>query len=193
MNKDHETAFLNDPSYADAIRWARIKHDGQKRDYSKTDYVLHPIRVAAELYAEGRSDYVVLAALFHDVVEDTGTSVADVEAHWGKRTASLVEWLTEPSKRRGDHCKMSREERKQEFNEQLAKAPELAQVIKLYDILDNTIDMCRFAHLDLKRANRFLDEKREIVKLFTRPIAPKASLRKWLDELEEIINQDGDK
>jgi len=187
MNKDHETAFLSDPSYSDAVHWARVKHGGQKRDFSNTAYVHHPIRVAAELYAERRHKEVVLAALFHDVVEDTETSIEEIEAEWGKRTAEIVWWLTEPSKRRRDHNILSRKERKQEFNEQLAKAPELAQVIKLYDILDNTIDMCRFAHLDLKRAKEFLVNKRETVNLFTRPIAPKVAVRKWLDELESII------
>ncbi|MCL4541516.1 MAG: HD domain-containing protein [Chloroflexi bacterium] len=53
--------------------------------------VLHSVRVAMHLLHLGHSIDVVVAALLHDVVEDSATSIADIERAFGSVVAQLVE------------------------------------------------------------------------------------------------------
>lgn len=191
MNKDNEIAFLNDKSFADAVRWATMKHSGQKRDFSNADYITHPIRVASEVYFHGWPTDAVLIALFHDVVEDTNTSLDEIEQHWGANVREGVYYLTEPSKLRGDNHKLSKEERKKEFMLHVANGSGMHQTIKIIDIMDNTIDMCRFVHKDIKRAEKFLVAKREMLDACVDARwRVKHQVAMWLNELERVIEHE---
>ena len=81
----------------EAYRFARAAHEGQKR-LSGEAYISHPIRVATIL-AELRADIPSLvAALLHDVVEDTDVRLEDIEQHFGKEVAGLVDGVTKLGK-----------------------------------------------------------------------------------------------
>jgi GTP pyrophosphokinase len=76
-----------------AFRFAEAAHEGQQR-HSGSDFIEHPVG-AARICAELRLDEQTLAAaLLHDVVEDTGTSIDDVRAEFGDEVARLVEGVT---------------------------------------------------------------------------------------------------
>lgn len=124
-----------------AIDIACAAHEGQFRKYSENvPYIVHPGRVAsrvARLY-ESNED-MVCAAWLHDVVEDTQVTLAEIEAACGAEVATLVDWLTNPSK----GSKKLRADRKSWDREHIAKAPAQAKMIKLADRADNLRDLLK--------------------------------------------------
>jgi (p)ppGpp synthase/HD superfamily hydrolase len=78
---------------ASAWSFAREAHEGPRRRADTT--VEHPSAVAALLHEAGYPEHVVVAALLHDVVEDTATDVSELALRFGPDVASLVAQLTE--------------------------------------------------------------------------------------------------
>ena len=76
---------------------AKEAHEGVRRR-SGEPYLLHPIAVAKIVIEEiGLGVKSVVAALLHDVVEDTEYSVKDMERIFGPKIASMVDGLTKMS------------------------------------------------------------------------------------------------
>ena len=76
---------------------AKEAHEGVRRR-SGEPYLLHPIAVAKIVIEEiGLGVKSVVAALLHDVVEDTVYSVEDMERIFGPKIASMVDGLTKMS------------------------------------------------------------------------------------------------
>ncbi|WEK55390.1 MAG: bifunctional (p)ppGpp synthetase/guanosine-3',5'-bis(diphosphate) 3'-pyrophosphohydrolase [Candidatus Cohnella colombiensis] len=77
----------------DAYEYANEAHIGQMRK-SGEPYILHPVAVA-EICVGMQMDVVtVMAALLHDVVEDTKVTVDDIKARYGTVIAGLVDGVT---------------------------------------------------------------------------------------------------
>lgn len=80
-----------------AFYFARDAHQGVKRK-SGEPYITHPLSVARILVAEiGLGIKSVMAALLHDVVEDTDYTVEDISHRFGPKIASMVDGLTKLS------------------------------------------------------------------------------------------------
>lgn len=80
-----------------AFQFADAAHLGQYR-HSGEPYITHPVAVA-ELCATWRLDAPsIMAALMHDVIEDTGSTKADLVEKFGNKVAELVEGLTKLDK-----------------------------------------------------------------------------------------------
>ncbi|MDE6484782.1 MAG: RelA/SpoT family protein [Duncaniella sp.] len=80
-----------------AFSFAKEAHKGVRRR-SGEPYILHPIAVAKIASREiGLGSTSICAALLHDVVEDTEYTVEDIEQHFGKKIAMIVEGLTKIS------------------------------------------------------------------------------------------------
>src|SRR5271157_5537992 len=96
--------------------------------------VIHPLRVATILRAAGFSEFkdetILIAALFHDLIEDAGFTEQDIAAQWGEEVAAIVKQLSKPVN--GS---------KEEYLAGLARASREAQIIKLADRIDNLHDM----------------------------------------------------
>ena len=73
-----------------AYNFADACHNGQKRK-DGTPYISHPVEVAIILADLNMDSYVVCAALLHDVVEDCGISVKEIEDKFNSNIASLVD------------------------------------------------------------------------------------------------------
>lgn len=76
-----------------AYRFGAHAHEGQKRKSGEA-YISHPIAVAqilAELHMDAQT---ISAAILHDVVEDTGTPVAELEDRFGADVAALVDGVS---------------------------------------------------------------------------------------------------
>jgi GTP diphosphokinase / guanosine-3',5'-bis(diphosphate) 3'-diphosphatase len=76
-----------------AFRFSARAHEGQQRR-SGEEFIEHPFGVAkicAELHLD---EEAVAAALLHDVVEDTATTIDEVRAEFGSDIAHLVEGVT---------------------------------------------------------------------------------------------------
>lgn len=76
-----------------AYEYASKMHEKQKRE-SGEPYIIHPINVA-EILIEYHLDYTsIIAALLHDVVEDTTATLEDVRNLFGNEVAKLVDGVT---------------------------------------------------------------------------------------------------
>jgi GTP pyrophosphokinase len=81
----------------EAYRFALEKHQGQMR-LSSEPFIEHPLQTAyilAELQLDTSS---LAAALLHDIPEDTGLPIADIEAKFGPEIARLVDGTTKLGK-----------------------------------------------------------------------------------------------
>lgn len=127
------------PEFMRTLQFAALKHRDQRRmDTHKTPYVNHPINVCTILSVEAgiQDDAVLMAALLHDVVEDTDATFADVEQQFGPDVASLVREVT-------DDKSLEKQERKRLQIENASKTTSRAKLIKLADKLDNLRDLLK--------------------------------------------------
>lgn len=77
-----------------AFEFAKAAHNGVRRR-SGEPYILHPIAVSKIVVKEiGLGYKSIVAALLHDVVEDTEYNTDDIERLFGAKIASLVDGLT---------------------------------------------------------------------------------------------------
>ena len=80
-----------------AFRFANAAHDGIRRK-SGEPYIIHPIAVAKIVAKEiGLGATSIVAAILHDVVEDTEYRLSDIENMFGVKVARIVDGLTKLS------------------------------------------------------------------------------------------------
>jgi len=77
----------------EAIAFGRAAHQGQKRQ-SGDPYISHPIAVARTLTTLHLDVQAIIAALLHDVVEDTEVTAKQVAEKFGAPVAELVDGLS---------------------------------------------------------------------------------------------------
>jgi len=106
----------------------------QRRKYSGEPYIAHPAAVVDLVRSVPHTEAMICAAWLHDTVEDTPTTLADVEREFGAEVAALVEQLTDVSRTEDGNRKI----RKAIDREHTAKASPEAKTIKLADLIDNT-------------------------------------------------------
>ena len=98
--KHNLCGYLNDPDLeliARAYRFAARSHAGQLRA-SGEPYITHPLEVANILTMMKMDTASIAAAVLHDVVEDTDTTLEDIQASFGEDVAQLVDSLTKISR-----------------------------------------------------------------------------------------------
>lgn len=111
-----------------AAAFATEKHEGYQRR-SGTPFVIHPIRIANILISEWSVNdvSVVAAALLHDVVEDTPTTIKEVKDVFGNDVGKLVDGMT----------MWKGSETYETYVKRVARGPEALRLIKCADALDN--------------------------------------------------------
>ena len=80
---------------SEAIAFAVKAHDGMRRKKSQAPYILHPLEAAVIVGTMTDDQNVIAAAVLHDVVEDAGVAIEDIEEKFGKRVRQLVQSETE--------------------------------------------------------------------------------------------------
>ncbi len=160
-----------------AYCFAAEKHRDQKRRSGEL-YINHPVEVAIIL-AELKMDCdVVCAALLHDTVEDTETSLADVAGIFGETVAELVDGVTKLT-----NIEVDSMDEKQALNLRkmfLAMSRDIRVVIvKLADRLHN---MRTLAAL---REDRRLFKARETMDVYA-PLADRLGMSSIKWELEDL-------
>ena len=78
-----------------AMIFAAKAHDGMRRKKSATPYILHPMEAATIVGTMTDDQELIAAAVLHDVVEDAGVTIKEVEEKFGKRVRELVASETE--------------------------------------------------------------------------------------------------
>ena len=127
-------AFSN---FVRALAFASRKHSQQRRkDADASPYINHPIALVSILAVEaGINDCDTLcAALLHDTIEDTDTSVEELVEAFGGPVASLVQEVT-------DDKRLPKAERKLLQVEHAAHLSPKARPVKLADKIANLRDV----------------------------------------------------
>ena len=76
-----------------ALEFAKEKHDGQKR-IGGDDYITHPIAVMEIVKKEGLDENYQIAALFHDLLEDTDATEDEILKYGNLKILEAVKLLT---------------------------------------------------------------------------------------------------
>jgi (p)ppGpp synthase/HD superfamily hydrolase len=111
------------PKEMEALEFAVEHHAGQLDKQGKP-YILHVLRVALENFTNC-SENVFVAALLHDVVEDCGVKIGEIEQRWGVRIADAVDHL---SRRKGESYSAYIERLREDH---------IAVRVKMADLTDN--------------------------------------------------------
>jgi len=123
--------------FDEAILFAVEKHAGMTRKLTRTPYILHPLEAAAIVGTITDDPEILAAAVLHDVVEDAGVSLDEIERRFGARVAALVGSETE-DKRPGLPPEQSWRIRKEESLAALERASDPAvRLLWLGDKLSN--------------------------------------------------------
>lgn len=141
----------------DAFMFAAHAHKDQRRKYTGEPYINHCIHVAQILQEAKPTEEMTIAAILHDTVEDTNTTIQDIENNFGMVVACFVEQLTDSSKKTDGNRKV----RKQIDLEHTDKVSPSAKTIKLADLISNSESIAEhdynFAFVYLKEKERLLD------------------------------------
>lgn len=144
--------------FAQAVQFSREAHGEQKRKYTNEPYWHHPWDVACILIGAGISDLeMIVAAILHDVVEDTDFTIKDIKDRFGNEVGILVDWLTDTS----SPADGNRAARKAIDRERLAKAPNRVKTIKLADLIDNSKSIIEH---DERFSRVYIAEKKQLLK-----------------------------
>lgn len=159
---------------------AAIDH---RRKYTGDPYIVHPEAVAEIVRSVAHTPAMVAASYLHDTVEDTETTIEEIEKEFGAEVAELVGWLTDVSKQEDGN----RAVRKAIDREHSAQAPAAAQTIKVADLIHNS--QCIMAH-DLKFARVYLVEKEALIDVLVKadPVLL-AQARRILEDSVRILAQ----
>ncbi len=180
-----------------AFELAAQAHGLQKRD-SGEPYMIHPVAVAEILLGLGMYDRAsLIAALLHDVLEDTGFIADELRMHFGSQVAQLVDGLTklqklpftlegveelQPEVRREEAMARKEEAQAQNILKMLlamSKDPRVI-IVKLADRLHN---MRTLQHKGSEARRREI--ARETLKVYV-PIADMLGIRMFKEELEDL-------
>ena len=163
-----------------AYEVAAAAHEGQRRK-SGEPYIVHPLGVAEQLAELGMDTATIVAALLHDVVEDTDMTVADIAREFGEETAALVDGVTKL-----DRIKVSSKEEQQaeSLRKMLIAMASDARVllIKLADRLHNMITI---HHLPRDKQERIAEETLTIYA----PLAHRLGMQNFKWRLEDLAFQ----
>ena len=76
-----------------ALEFAKQKHDGQKR-IGGDDYITHPMAVCEIVKSKGLDESYQIAALFHDLLEDTDATEEEILKYGSPEILEAVKLLT---------------------------------------------------------------------------------------------------
>ena len=155
-----------------------LEAHGDQRRKSGIPYILHPVSVAYILVGLGMDTESIVAALLHDVVEDTDTTLEEIKKQFGSDIATLIDGVTKI----GKIPFSSREEQQAENIRKMliAMAKDIRVIIiKLADRLHNMRTIACMP--EQKRRDKAL-ENMEVYA----PLAHRLGIRAIKEELEDI-------
>jgi guanosine-3',5'-bis(diphosphate) 3'-pyrophosphohydrolase len=156
---------------------ARDAHNGQMRS-SGDPYITHPVAVTGIL-ADMRLDHeTLMAALLHDVIEDTPHSKEDLSAQFGETVGELVEGVSKLEK---IHFSNKQEAQAENFRKMMMAMVQDIRVI-LIKLADRTHNMRTLGALRPDKRRRIARETLEIYA----PIAHRLGIHDIKNELEEL-------
>lgn len=178
--------LLSNLNYLNNVDLARVKaaytysaqaHAHQKRA-SGAPYVTHPLAVANTIVEWHMDADAVIAALLHDVIEDTGVSKQELAQQFGKTVANLVDGLSKLDK---IEFSSYQEAQAENFRKMLmAMASDLRVV--LIKLADRHHNMSTLGAMRLDKRQRI---SRETLEIYA-PIANRLGLHKLFRDLQDM-------
>ncbi|PSL14420.1 RelA/SpoT family (p)ppGpp synthetase [Marinobacterium halophilum] len=163
-----------------AYFYAEQAHDGQRRK-SGEPYVTHPLAVANILAGMHMDHQSLMAAMLHDVIEDTEINYAGIEEQFGTSVADIVDGVSKLT-----HLEFETKAEAQAENFQkmvLAMAEDIRVIlVKLADRLHN------MRTLGAMRPDKQRRIARETLDIYA-PIAARLGMRDLQVELEDLAFQ----
>lgn len=161
----------------EAYEFGARAHEGQKR-HSGEPYITHPVAVATILADLHLDMPTLIAALLHDVIEDTGTGKGEISKLFGEEVANIVDGVSKLDQLRF----RNREEAQAEsFRKMVLAMAEDIRVI-LVKLADRTHNMQTLGVLPPAKRRRIARETLEIYA----PIANRLGINSIRLELEEL-------
>ena len=160
-----------------AYRLAEEAHRGQMRASGET-YVSHAVEVAKIVGQLGLDNASIVAALIHDVVEDTLYTTTDIAEQFGQEVASIVDGVTKIGKVR---FRSHAEHQAENYRKLLLSMADDARVI-LVKLADRLHNMRTLEYLAPKKRRRIARETREIYA----PLAHRLGMAQVKWELEDL-------
>jgi GTP diphosphokinase / guanosine-3',5'-bis(diphosphate) 3'-diphosphatase len=159
-------------------------HEGQKR-LDGSPYIIHPLEVAEIAADLGMDEDAIIAAILHDVVEDTSIKLAQIRTTFGPAVATMVESLTKIKKidffaRFLGRNKASNQARNLQKLFVAMTRDSRVIVIKLCDRLHN---MTTLESMPAHKQQRISKETLE----FYIPLARRLGLGQMATELEDLV------
>jgi guanosine-3',5'-bis(diphosphate) 3'-pyrophosphohydrolase len=144
-----------------ALKLSAERHRNQRRkDAECTPYINHPVEVAELLWRVGnvRDTRVIVAALLHDIIEDTNSRPEEIRDLFGETVLTLVLEVTDDK----SQSRMDRKRRQIEHARQLSHD---AKQIKLADKICNVFDLANSPPKDweVERKREYLDWSKKVV------------------------------
>jgi len=161
----------------DAYRFSEAAHAGQTRQ-SGEPYISHPLAVTEILAGWHMDSQALMAALLHDVMEDTSVTKDEISDTFGRPVAELVDGLSKLDK---IEFQSAEDAQAENFRKMLLAMARDVRVIliKLADRLHNMRTLSAVPPVKRRRVAR---ETREIYA----PIANRLGLNNLYQELEEL-------
>ena len=162
---------------ADAYRFSEAAHKGQTRQ-SGDPYISHPLAVAEILAGWHLDGQALMAALLHDVMEDTSVTKAEISETFGKPVAELVDGLSKLDK---IEFQSAEDAQAENFRKMLLAMARDVRVIliKLADRLHNMRTLDAVPPAKRRRVAR------ETMEIYA-PIANRLGLNTLFHELQEL-------
>lgn len=178
--KDVAQEYLTEP-HLEALRQsyvvAKDAHEGQTRS-SGEPYIIHPVAVA-RILAEMRLDHeTLMAALLHDVIEDTEVSKEELANQFGDTVAELVDGVSKLDKLK---FRDRKEAQAENFRKMVLAMVQDIRVI-LIKLADRTHNMRTLGALRPDKRRRIAKETLEIYS----PLAHRLGIHNIKTELEEL-------
>ena len=161
----------------EAIEFSRVAHQGQMR-HSGDPYISHPIAVARILTPLHIDAQAIIAALLHDVVEDTAVTSEQVSDKFGKPVAELVDGLSKLDRLRFETQEDAQAEN---FRKMLLAMARDVRVI-LIKLADRLHNMRTLGAMASDKRERIARETMEIYA----PIANRLGLNDLHHELQDL-------
>jgi len=152
-------------------------HEGQTR-MSGEPYIYHPIAVARILAEMRMDEKTLIAAILHDVIEDTPTHKEQIVLEFGQEVADIVDGLT---KLEHIHFDDKQEAKAESFRKMILAMVKDIRVI-LIKLADRLHNMRTLGIMPLEKARRIASETLDVYA----PIANRLGMNSVRHELEDL-------